>query len=126
VRSRRHREHHRRRSRRHPVILWWDDGGSLREIVEHASTELGCEFRAAEQTPLELRAAAPRDRTVWYVPQPSSDDVDWFKDIEHTGGVVEQQIGKLAARCFENDRFRAATIRTAFEDGGVSCSGRHR
>jgi len=62
-----------------PVILWWDDGGYLRDIVEHASTQLRCEFRAAEQTPLELRADAPRDRTVWYVPQPSSDDVDWFR-----------------------------------------------
>jgi len=35
-----------------PVILWWDDGGYLRDIVEHASTQLCCEFRAAEQTPL--------------------------------------------------------------------------
>jgi hypothetical protein len=99
-----------------PVILWWDDGGYLRDIVEHASTQLRCEFRAAEQTPLELRADAPRDRTVWYVPQPSSDDVDWFKDVEHTGDVVKAHIGKLAARCFENDRLQAATIRTAYED----------
>jgi hypothetical protein len=99
-----------------PVILWWDDGGYLRDIVEHASTQLRCEFRAAEQTPLELRADAPRDRTVWYVPQPSSGDVDWFKDVEYTGGVVEQHIGKLAARCFENERLQAATIRTAYED----------
>ncbi|MFC4552432.1 BREX-5 system phosphatase PglZ [Halorussus sp. GCM10023401] len=99
-----------------PVILWWDDGGYLRDIIEHASTQLRCEFRAAEQTPLELRADAPRDRTVWYVPQPSSGDVDWFKDVEHTGGVVEQHIGKLAARCFENERLQAATIRTAYED----------
>lgn len=99
-----------------PVILWWDDGGHLRDIVEHASTQLRCAFRAAERTPLELRADAPRDRTVWYVSQPSSDDVDWFKDVEHTGDVVEQHIGKLAARCFENDRLQAATIRTAYED----------
>ena len=99
-----------------PVVLWWDDGGYLRDIVEHASTQLRCEFRAAERTPLELRADAPRDRTVWYVPRPSSDDVDWFKDVEHTGGVIEQHIGKLAARCFENDRLQAATIRTAYED----------
>ncbi|MFC5973961.1 BREX-5 system phosphatase PglZ [Halomarina salina] len=99
-----------------PVVLWWDDGGYLQDIVEHASTQLRCEFRAAEQTPLELRADAPRDRTVWYVPQPSSDDVDWFKDVEHTGGVVEQHIGKLAARCFENDQLQAATIRTAYEN----------
>jgi len=105
-----------------PVILWWDDGGYLRDIVEHASTQLRCEFRAAEQTPLELRADAPRDRTVWYVPQPSSDDVDWFKDVEHTGGVVEQHIGKLAARCFENDRLQAATIRTAYEDAAEQSS----
>ncbi|REA02891.1 BREX-5 system phosphatase PglZ [Haloferax sp. Atlit-6N] len=99
-----------------PVILWWDDGGYLRDIVEHASTKLRCEFRAAGQTPLELRADAPRDRTVWYVSQPSSGDVDWFRDVEHTGGVVEQHIGKLAARCFENERIQAATIRTAYED----------
>lgn len=99
-----------------PVILWWDDGGYLRDIVRTTSNQLGCEFRAAEQTPLELRAKAPRDRTVWYVPQASSDDVDWFKDVEHTGDVIEQHIGKLAARCFENDRLQAATIRTAYED----------
>ena len=67
-----------------PVILWWDDGGYLRDIVEHASTQLRCEFRAAEQTPLELRADAPRDRTVWYVPQPSSDDVDSVDHIENS------------------------------------------
>ncbi|ELZ29024.1 PglZ domain protein [Halogeometricum pallidum JCM 14848] len=99
-----------------PVILWWDDGGYLRDIVKHASTQLRCEFRAAEQTPLELRAEAPRDRTVWYIPQPSSGDIDWFRDVEHTGGVVEQHIGKLAARCFEGDRLQAATIRSAYED----------
>lgn len=99
-----------------PVVLWWDDGGYLRNIVRTASTQLDCEFRAADQTPLELRINAPRDRTVWYVPQPSSDNVDWFKDVESTGSVVEQHIGKLAARCFENDRIQAATIRTAYED----------
>jgi hypothetical protein len=30
--------------------------------------------------------------------------VDWFKHVEHTGDVVEQHIGKLTARCFENGR----------------------
>ncbi|WP_135304844.1 BREX-5 system phosphatase PglZ [Haloarcula amylovorans] len=99
-----------------PVVLWWDDGGYLRDIVRNTSSQLGCEFQAAEQTPIELRADAPRDRTVWYIPQASSDDVDWFKDVEHTGDVIEQHIGKLAARCFENDRLQAATIRTAYED----------
>jgi hypothetical protein len=99
-----------------PIILWWDDGGYLRDIVQSASIHHGCEFRVAERTPLELRADAPRDRTVWYIPQPSSDDVDWFKDVEHTGSVIEQHIGKLAAHCFENDRLQAATIRTAYED----------
>ncbi|QLC34345.1 BREX-5 system phosphatase PglZ [Halarchaeum sp. CBA1220] len=99
-----------------PVVLWWDNGGYLRDIVESVSHSLGCEFRAAERTPLELRSDAPRDRTVWYVPQPHSDDVDWFKDVENTGGVVEAHIGKLAARCFENDRIQAASIRTAYED----------
>ncbi|MDS0279651.1 BREX-5 system phosphatase PglZ [Halomicroarcula sp. S1AR25-4] len=102
-----------------PVVLWWDDGGYLRDIVRNTSHQLGCAFRAAEQTPLELRAEAPRDRTVWYVPQARSDDVDWFKDVEHTGDVIEQHIGKLAARCFENDRLQAATLRTAFEDAEV-------
>ena len=99
-----------------PVVLWWDEGGYLRDIVQNTSSQLGCEFRAAEQTPLELRAEAPRDRTVWYVPHARSDDVDWFKDVEHTGDVIEQHIGKLAARCFENDRIQASTIRTAYED----------
>ena len=105
-----------------PIVLWWDDGGYLRDIVERASAKLGCAFRAAERTPLELRAEAPRDRTVWYVPHPRSDDVDWFKDVEHTGVVVEQHIGKLAARCFENDRLQAATIRTAYEDAAERSS----
>jgi hypothetical protein len=99
-----------------PVVLWWDDGGYLRDIVRDTCHQLGCAFRAAERTPLELRAEAPRRRTVWYVPQARSDDVDWFKDVEHTGGVIEQHIGKLAARCFGNDRLQAATIRTAYED----------
>jgi len=99
-----------------PVVLWWDDGGYLRDIVESVSHSLGCEFLAAEQTPLELRGDAPRDRTVWYVPHPHRDDVDWFKDVENTGGIVEAHIGKLAARCFENDRIQAASIRTAYED----------
>ena len=44
------------------------------------------------------------------------DDVDWFKDVESTGGVVEQHIGKLAARCFEDDRLQASSLRTAYED----------
>jgi hypothetical protein len=99
-----------------PVVLWWDDGGYLQDIVESVSHSLGCEFHAAKQTPLELRTDAPRDRTVWYVSQAHSDDVDWFKDVESTGGVVEAHIGKLAARCFENDRLQAASIRTAYED----------
>jgi hypothetical protein len=99
-----------------PTILWWDNGGYLRDIVKNASTKFDCGFRAAEQTPLELRADAPRGRTIWYVPQPNSDDADWFKDIENTGRVVEQHIGKLAARCFENDRLQATAVRTAYED----------
>ena len=103
-----------------PVVLWWDDGGYLRDIVESVSHSVGCAFHAAEQTPLELRAEAPRDRTVWYVPQAHSDDVDWFKDVENTGSVVEQHIGKLSARCFENDRLQAASIRTAYENADES------
>jgi hypothetical protein len=103
-----------------PVVLWWDDGGSLRDIVQDVSRSLGCAFHAAEQTPLELRAEAPRDRTVWYVPQAHSDDVDWFKDVETTGGVIEQHIGKLAARCFEHDRIQAASIRTAYEEAAAN------
>ena len=99
-----------------PVVLWWDDGGYLRDIVEQVSGSLSCAFHAAEQTPLDLRADAPRDRTVWYVPQARSDDVDWFKDVEHTGGMVDQHIGKLAVHCFENDRIQAASLRTAYED----------
>jgi len=103
-----------------PVVLWWDEGGYLRDIVERVSHSLGCEFHAAEQTPLELRADAPRKLTVWYVPQAHSDDVDWFKDVEHTGGIIDQHIGKLAARCFENERLQAASIRTAYEDSSES------
>jgi len=99
-----------------PVILWWDDGGYLRDLVENESHSLGYRFRAAEQTPLELRTKAPRERTVWYVPQAQTDDVDWFRDVENTGGIVEAHIGKLAARCFEDDRLQAGTIRTAYED----------
>ena len=109
-----------------PVVLWWDDGGYLRDIVQEVSHSLGCKFHAAEQTPLELRADAPRDRTVWYVPQAHSDDVDWFKDVENTGGVVEAHIGKLAARCFENDRIQAASIRTAYEDAAEQSSASPR
>jgi hypothetical protein len=99
-----------------PVILWWDDGGYLRDLVEAESHSLGFSFRAAEQTPLELRTEAPRDPTVWYVPQAQTDAVDWFRDVENTGGMIEAHIGKLAARCFEDDRLQAGTIRTAFED----------
>ena len=99
-----------------PVILWWDDSGYLKDVIRNVSSQLGCTFRAVEQTPLELRENAPRERTIWYIPQPRRDDVDWFKDVEHTGGVIEQHIGKLAARCFEDDRLQAATIRTAYED----------
>ncbi|WP_302080585.1 BREX-5 system phosphatase PglZ [Salinibaculum rarum] len=99
-----------------PVILWWDDGGYLRDIVRNASHSMGCEFHAAEQTPLELRAEAPRRRTVWYVPQPRTDDVDWFKDVENTGHIVEAHIGKLAMRCFEDDRLQAGTIRKAYAE----------
>jgi hypothetical protein len=36
--------------------------------------------------------------------------VDWFKNVEHTGGVVEAHIGKLAARCFNNDRIQVSSI----------------
>ena len=99
-----------------PVILWWDDGGYLQDTIRTVSSQLGCTFQAVDQTPLELRNEAPRERTVWYIPQSRSDDVDWFKDVEYTGGVIEQHIGKLAARCFEDDRLQAATIRTAYED----------
>ena len=99
-----------------PIVLWWDDGGHLHDVIESVSHSLGYRFRAAEQTPLELRADPPRDRTVWYVPQVYDEQVDWFKDIESTGSVIDHHIGKLAARCFENDRIQAATIRTAYED----------
>ncbi|QSG08827.1 BREX-5 system phosphatase PglZ [Halapricum desulfuricans] len=99
-----------------PIVLWWDDGGDLREIVEPVSRDLGYDFQAAERSPLELRGEAPRETTVWYVPQARTDDVDWFRDVENTGGVVEAHIGKLAARCFENDRLQAASIRTAYGD----------
>ena len=99
-----------------PVVLWWDEGGYLRDLVEAESQRLGCSFRAAEGTPLELRVDAPDRRTVWYVPHGKREDEDWFRDVEATGGVVEGHIGKLAARCFENERIQAASIRTAFED----------
>ncbi|UPM44168.1 BREX-5 system phosphatase PglZ [Halocatena salina] len=99
-----------------PTVLWWDDGGYLRDIVERVSHSLGCEFHAAEQTPLELRTEPPRGRTVWYVPHAASDDTDWFRDVENTGGVIELHIGKLATRCFGNDRLQATSVRTAYED----------
>ncbi|MFB6201930.1 MAG: BREX-5 system phosphatase PglZ, partial [Halorhabdus sp.] len=99
-----------------PVVIWWDDGGDLREIVEPISRDLGCDFQTAEHTPLELRAEAPREATIWYVPQARTDDVDWFRDIENAGGVIEAHIGKLAARCFGNDRLQAGSIRTAYGD----------
>ena len=100
-----------------PVVLWWDDGGHLEDTVERAARALDCEFRAAEETPLELRAEAPRERTVWYVP--TAKNVDWFKDVENTGGVIEAHIGKLAARCFETDRIQAASLRTAYDEAGA-------
>jgi len=101
-----------------PVILWWDDGG-YRDIVEHASTTSS----DPEQTPLELRADAPRDRTVWYVPQPSSDDVDEISShrntprpvfqaaTSNTGGVVEQHIGNRARRPDRTPQSPHATAR---------------
>ncbi len=98
-----------------PTILWWDEGGHLREIVERASADLECAFRAAETTPLELRGEAPEGRTVWYVPQAPDEDVDWFRDVKHTGGVLEYHIGKLATHCFEDERLQATSIRTAYE-----------
>jgi hypothetical protein len=101
-----------------PVVLWWDEGGYLRDLVRNTSEQLGCEFCAAEETPLELRAEAPRGRTVWYVPQAPKATADWFKDIESTGSVVEAHIGKLAARCFGDDRLQSRAIRTAYEDAG--------
>lgn len=99
-----------------PIVLWWDDGGYLEDLVRQASTKHGCRFHIAERSPLELRADAPRDRTVWYVPESQDEDVDWFKDVEHTGTVVEDHIGKLAVRCFEDDRLQAASLRTTYED----------
>jgi hypothetical protein len=102
-----------------PVVLWWDEGGYLEEIVRAASAAHDCAFRAAETTPLELRETAPRGKTVWYVPAAFESDVDWFRDVDATGGVVEQHIGKLAARCFEDDRLQAASLRAAYEDADV-------
>jgi len=99
-----------------PIVLWWDEGGHLQNIVRNASNSLRCEFHAAEQTPLELRADTPRDRTVWYVPQAQKEDVDWFRDVENTGSVINQNVGKLAARCFRNDRIPAASLRTTYEN----------
>jgi hypothetical protein len=102
-----------------PVILWWDEGGYLEELVRAASAANDCAFRAAETTPLELREEAPRERTVWYVPAAFEPTVDWFRDVEATGTVIEQHIGTLAARCFEDDRLQAASLRTAYEDAAV-------
>ena len=99
-----------------PVILWWDEGGYLEDIVRAASAAADCAFRAAETTPLELRADPPRERTVWYVPAAFGSAVDWFRDVEATGAVIEQHIGNLAARCFEGDRRQAASLRRAYED----------
>jgi hypothetical protein len=99
-----------------PVVLWWDDGGYLEPLVEEAAQQAGCRFSAAKTTPLELRSEAPRCQTLWYVPQARPDDAEWFKDVESSGYVIDQHIGKLAARCFEQDRLQAGTIRTAYEE----------
>ncbi|WP_255191912.1 BREX-5 system phosphatase PglZ [Natronobeatus ordinarius] len=102
-----------------PVVLWWDEGGYLEDLVRNVSATLGCTFRKAERTLLELRAEPPRGKTVWYVPETPDEDVDWFKDVENTGSVLKLHIGKLAARCFERDRLQAASLRAAFEDATV-------
>ena len=99
-----------------PVVLWWDAGGFLEDIVRAQTAALGHAFDAAETTPLELRATAPRETTVWYVPHAKTDDVDWFRDVEHTGGEIEAHIGTLAVRCFENDRLQATSLRTTYEN----------
>jgi hypothetical protein len=52
---------------------------------------VGSEFHTAEETSLELSTGVPRDRTIWYVPQAHSNDVDWFNHVENTGGVPPQE-----------------------------------
>jgi len=99
-----------------PVVLWWDEGGYLEDVVRSQTDDLGYAFDAAATTPLELRADAPRETTVWYVPAAKTDDVDWFRDVEHTGGEVEAHVGTLAVRCFGNDRLQATSLRTAYEN----------
>lgn len=102
-----------------PVILWWDLGGDLRDIVANVSRSLDCAFHVAEHTPLELRANVPRDRTVWYasLPRDNVDWLNWFKDVEHTCGIIKQNIGKLAVRCFDQENhFQATSIRNAYEE----------
>ncbi|RAW45818.1 BREX-5 system phosphatase PglZ [Halorubrum sp. 48-1-W] len=99
-----------------PTVLWWDEGGFLEDVVRGQADALGYAFNTAETTPLELRADAPRETTVWYVPQAKTDEVDWFRDVEHTGGEIEAHVGTLAVRCFENDRPQATSLRTTYED----------
>ncbi len=99
-----------------PVVLWWDEGGFLEDVVRAQADSLGYAFDAAETTPLELRADAPRETTVWYVPDAKTDDVDWFRDVESTGGEIEAHIGTLAVRCFEDDRLQATSLRTTYEN----------
>lgn len=99
-----------------PTILWWDEGGYLENIVKTAADSLGCEFHVATDTPLELRATAPRDQTVWYAPNPKDEYTDWFEDIETTGNVISADIGALAVACFENDQVQAWSLQSAYED----------
>jgi len=98
-----------------PVVLWWDDGGYL-EPRRRGRPAGWLSLQRCQDNPLELRSEAPRCQTLWYVPQARPDDAEWFKDVESSGYVIDQHIGKLAARCFEQDRLQAGTIRTAYEE----------
>jgi hypothetical protein len=106
-----------------PIVLWWDEGGYLEDRIRSVGDEHGFAFHAADRTPLELRADAPRERTIWYVPQSQTDDTDWFQDVEHTGASIDAHIGTLAVRCFEDDLIQAASLRTTFEEADVNPEG---
>lgn len=96
-----------------PVVLWWDDGAHLRDVIRDVCDDLGVHLKAAEETPLELRADPTDGEQVWYVPHDQTpddaagDDYDWFRDVEATGGAVAESIESLAVRTFAREGLQA-------------------
>lgn len=87
-------------------VIWWDDGGFLEEVVQSAADELGVNFRAADDFPLDLRIGAVRNERetnhpqVWYVDE-AKDGRDWFRDVRETGGEITCSIEELTADLYE-------------------------